>query len=187
MKVALYARISTDEQVIDNQTLILNKWAEDRGWEVGETYTDTGSAFQRTDQRELNRLLRDCDRGKYKLVLVFSLSRLTRKGPLELMQLLKQFADKGAPVHSYSEPVINVPDEIQPLFVALYGMMAKQFSTTLSKNVKAGMARAKVNGTKSGKPIGRPRKRLVNTAYPFVSKSSGNGQSVKDTLLEVRQ
>jgi len=155
MKVAIYARVSTDEQTVDNQSSILKKWAADREWEVAEVYYDTGSAFQHTDQRELKRLLNDCDKGKYKQVLVYDVSRLTRKGPLELMLLLKQFADKGAPVHSYLDSALNVPGEFQPVLVAIYGMMAKTFSTQLSERTKAGMARAKAQG----KHVGRPRKR----------------------------
>jgi len=154
MKVAIYARVSTDEQTVDNQSSVLKKWADDRGWEVGEVYYDTGSAFQHTDQKELKRLLADCDKGKYKQVLVYDLSRLTRKGPLELMLLLKQFVDKGAPVFSYLDSAINVPGEFQPVLVAFYGVMARIFSTQLSERTKAGMARAKAQGIH----VGRPRK-----------------------------
>ena len=32
MKVAIYARVSTDEQTVDNQSSVLKKWAADRGW-----------------------------------------------------------------------------------------------------------------------------------------------------------
>ena len=154
MNIAAYIRVSTDQQTAENQTAVLKKWALDRGWELAEIYCDTGSAFQYTDQRELKRLLADCDKGKYKQVLVYDLSRLTRKGPLELMLLLKQFADKGAPVFSYSESAINFPSEFQPLFIAFIGIMARIFSTQLSARTKAGMARAKAQG----KHIGRPRK-----------------------------
>ena len=154
MKAAIYCRVSTEDQHTENQLPILEKWAADRGWEVVERYEDTGSAFQRTNQKQLNRLLADCDKGKYKLVLVYDLSRLTRKGPLELMLLLKQFADKGSPVYSYLDTAVNVPGEFQPVLVAFYGVMAKIFSTQLSERVKAGMARAKAEG----KHVGRPRK-----------------------------
>lgn len=157
MKVAIYARVSTDEQTIDNQSSILKKWAQDRGWEVAAVYYDTGSAFQHSDQRELKRLIADCDKGKYKQVLVYDLSRLTRKGPLEMMLILKQFADKGAPVFSYLDSAINVPGEFQPVLVALYGVMARTFSTQLSERTKAGMARAKAQG----KHVGRPRNKGV--------------------------
>ena len=154
MKAAIYCRVSTEDQHTENQLPILRKWAADRGWEVAGVYQDTGSAYQKANQVLLKKLLADCDKGKYDVVLVYDLSRLTRKGPLELMLLLKQFADKGSPVYSYLDTAVNVPSEFQPVLVAFYGVMAKIFSTQLSERVKAGMARAKAEG----KHVGRPRK-----------------------------
>jgi DNA invertase Pin-like site-specific DNA recombinase len=154
-KIAAYIRVSTDQQTAENQETILRKWAIDRGWDLVEIYSDTGSAFQHTDQKHLKRLLADCDKGKYQQVIVYDLSRLTRKGPLELMLLLREFANKQAPVYSYLDSAINVPGEFQPVLVAFYGVMANIFSTQLSERTKAGMARAKAEG----KHIGRPRKK----------------------------
>lgn len=153
-KVAIYARVSTEEQNTENQINVLTEYAARQNWEVAETYQDTGSAFQHTDQKQLNRLLSECQRKGFNMVLVYDVSRLSRKGPLELMNLLRQFSNKNAPVHSYLDSAINVPSEFQPVLVAFYGMMARLFSTQLSERTKAGMARAKA----SGKHVGRPRK-----------------------------
>ena len=153
MKVAIYTRVSTDEQTEQNQVDVLEKWATNRGWEIAGRYTDVGSAFQHADQHQLKELMADCSRGKYQQVLIYDLSRLTRQGALELMLLLKQFADNGAPVFSYLDTAINVPGEFQPVLVAFYGVMGKLFSSQLSARTKAGMARAKAQG----KHVGRPR------------------------------
>lgn len=155
MRIAIYARVSTNEQAQLNQVRVLEQYADKQGWEIGGTYADVGSAFQHADQKELRQLLDECQRKHYERILVYDVSRLTRKGPLELMLLLKRFADKGAPVHSYLDSAINVPNEFQPVLVAMYGMIAKTFSTQLSERTKEGMARAKAQG----KHVGRPRKR----------------------------
>lgn len=154
MKVAIYARVSTDEQTEQNQVSILTDYATKQGWDIAQVYSDIGSAFQHADQKQLKALMDECQRKHYEKILVYDVSRLTRKGPLELMLLLKQFADKGCPVHSYLDSAINVPNEFQPVLVAIYGMMAKLFSTQLSARTKVGMARAKAEG----KHVGRPRK-----------------------------
>lgn len=156
MKIAIYTRVSTEQQESENQLLLLTEYAQRQGWEIGEVYTDTGSAFQHADQKELKRLVSECQRRHFEKILVYDLSRLTRKGPLELMLLLRQFADKGAPIHSYLDTAINVPGEFQPVLTAFYGVMARIFSTQLSERTKAGMARAKAQG----KHVGRPRKGL---------------------------
>lgn len=161
MKVALYARVSTDEQTEQNQLLILEKWAADRGWPVVGTYRDIGSAWQsKGDRIELNRLLQECHKGLVNLVLVYDLSRLTRKGPLVMLQTLKRFADNGAQVYSYSETWLNVPNEFNSVLVAFYGFFAELFSRQLSARTKAGMERARLQG----KHIGRPRKNELKVA-----------------------
>lgn len=155
IRCAIYTRISTEEQAQLNQLNVLEKYASSQGWEIGGTYTDVGSAYQHADQKDLRRLLDECQRKHYERILVYDVSRLTRKGPLELMLLLGRFADKGAPVHSYLDSAINVPNDFQPVLVAIYGMMAKMFSTQLSERTKAGMDRARAEG----KHVGRPRKK----------------------------
>ena len=155
MKIAIYTRVSTEEQTELNQINVLEQYAATQGWEIGGAYSDVGSAFQHANQKELSRLLDECQRKHYEKILVYDVSRLTRKGPLELMQVLERFADKGAPVHSYLDSALNVPNEFQPVLVAIYGMMAKTFSSQLSERTKAGMARAKAEG----KHVGRPRKK----------------------------
>ena len=156
MNVAIYARVSTDEQTELNQVAVLEKWAADRGWAIYDIYKDTGSAWQQKgDRLELNRLLKDCHHGKVKVVLVYDLSRLTRKGPLDMLLTLKRFADNGAQVNSYMETWLNVPSEFHPVLVALYGYFAELFSRQLSARTKAGMERARANGVH----IGRPKKK----------------------------
>jgi len=179
MKVALYCRVSTDEQTELNQVAVLEKWAVDRGWEVGGIFADVGSAFQHTDQKQLKVLLGECSRGKFQQVLIYDLSRLTRQGALELMLLLKRFADSGAPVFSYLDTAINVPNEFQPVLVAFYGVMGKLFSSQLSARTKAGMARAKAEG----KHVGRPRKKGLGNSKPLLpSETAGKTGIEKGTL-----
>lgn len=173
MRIAIYARVSTDEQTIENQTRILTDYATKQGWYVDGFYKDTGSAYQHADQKELRRLKDECQRKHYERILVYDLSRLSRKGPLDLMILLKEFADKNCPVHSYLDTAINVPNEFQPVMIAFYGMMARLFSTQLSERTRAGMARAKA----SGKHVGRPRKKGLENSQSLSSVETGEKSS----------
>lgn len=159
MKVAIYARVSTEEQTEQNQLLILKQWAADRGYEIIDTYCDYGVSgwkADQSDQKELRRLFADCSRGKVQLVLVYDLSRLTRRGPLEMMLTLKRFADYKTQVHSYLETWLNVPSEWNDILVPFFGKFAELYSRQLSERTKAGMARAKA----AGKHVGRPIKKM---------------------------
>ncbi len=157
MKVAIYARKSTEEQAELNQVGVLEKWAGDRGWEVQGIYTDVGSGWvEKGDQyrEQFQKLMQDCQHGVVRAVLVYDLSRLTRRGPEEMLRILRQFGENGAEVYSYCETWLNGPSEFRPLLISCFGYFAELFSRQLSARTKAGMERARAQG----KHIGRPRK-----------------------------
>ena len=160
-KVALYARVSTEEQTEQNQVAILEKWAADRGWEIVGRYCETGSAWQHADQKELHRLIEDCRKGLAQTIIVYDLSRLSRGGPLATLTLLKQLTEVGAQVKSYRDSWIEqfTQPSLRDALIGFWGFINEDESRKISERTKAGMARAKITGTKSGKPIGRPRKR----------------------------
>ena len=56
LKVAIYARVSTDGQNTDNQVNQLTVWAESRGWDVAVIYRENESAWKAGHQAELTRL-----------------------------------------------------------------------------------------------------------------------------------
>ena len=83
MRVALYARVSTQEQglrgiSIDAQIAALDEWAKDKT--IVDHYTDVGiSAHKPASKRpELQRLLRDVERGKIDVVAFVRLDRWFR-------------------------------------------------------------------------------------------------------------
>jgi len=46
-RAAIYVRVSTDKQTIDNQVAALRQIAERRGWQVIEQYSDAGISCHR--------------------------------------------------------------------------------------------------------------------------------------------
>ena len=83
MRVALYCRVSTQEQAqhglsIDAQTAALDEWAKDKT--IVDHYTDLGvSARSPASKRpELQRMLRDCEAGKIDLIAFTKLDRFFR-------------------------------------------------------------------------------------------------------------
>ncbi len=154
MKVAIYARVSTDEQTELNQIPVLESWVQHRGYEVYETYRDVGSAWQKADQKELKRLLEDARRGKFEIMAVWALDRLTRGGIGKIFQILDRLAEYKVRVISHQESWTEAPGELQPLLFSVFAWVAQQESKRISERTKAGMARVKAQG----KHIGRPRK-----------------------------
>jgi len=157
MKAAIYIRVSTEEQSEENQLPVLKSWAESRGYEIAEVYTDIGSAWQHSDQKELRRLIDDARLGRFGIALVWSLDRLTRGGIGKIFSILDNLAEYKVRVISHQESWTDTPSELQPLLFSVYAWVAQQESKRISERTKLGMERARAQG----KHIGRPRKEKV--------------------------
>src|SRR5215468_8821076 len=79
-RAALYVRVSTDRQTIENQELQLRQVAERRGWEVVEVYNDAGvsGAKDRKQRPGLDKMLNDASRGKFDVVMAWAIDRVGR-------------------------------------------------------------------------------------------------------------
>lgn len=157
MKVALYLRVSSDKQTVENQK-VLYEFAKRRGWTIVKEYSEEDTAWKAGHQSELSGLLEDARKGKCEAVLVWALDRLSREGSLAILQLIDRFKKYGVKVISYQEAWTEAPGELAELLYAIAGWVARMESQRRSERTKAGMARVKKFGSKSGKPIGRPRK-----------------------------
>ena len=79
-RAALYVRVSTDHQSVENQVRELKQIARRRGWSVAEVYRDAGiSGAKGRDQRPgLDALLKDAGRRKFDVVMAWAIDRLGR-------------------------------------------------------------------------------------------------------------
>jgi DNA invertase Pin-like site-specific DNA recombinase len=64
-RAALYVRVSTDRQSVENQEIQLRQVAERQGWEVVEVYSDAGipGAKDRKQRPGLDLMLSDASSG----------------------------------------------------------------------------------------------------------------------------
>jgi len=79
-RAALYLRVSTDGQTVDNQRLALEAVCEQRGWQAVQVYADNGisGAKGRSQRPGLDAMLKDAARGRFEVVLAWALDRLGR-------------------------------------------------------------------------------------------------------------
>ena len=96
-RAALYLRVSTDGQTVDNQRLALEAVCEQRGWQIALVYSDNGvSGFKGRKQRPgLDALLKDAARGRFDVALAWALDRLGRS-LLDLLDTLSELEAVGS-------------------------------------------------------------------------------------------
>src|SRR4051812_10500676 len=73
-KAAIYVRVSTDKQTVENQLRELHEVAERRGWAVVQEYHDAGiSASKGREARPgLDEMLKDAQRRRFDVVMTCS-------------------------------------------------------------------------------------------------------------------
>jgi DNA invertase Pin-like site-specific DNA recombinase len=78
-RIALYYRVSTDEQTTDPQRLELHDYCQRKGWSIAAEYSDTvsGAKFTRTG---LDRLMTAVRKRRIDVIVCVKLDRLGRRG-----------------------------------------------------------------------------------------------------------
>ena len=152
-RAVIYARISTTEQELANQLQTINQFADGR-YHVVETYQEEESAWKAGHQTQLKQLTKDARAGKFKVVLVWSLDRLTRGGALAILTIIQRLGSYGVRVISLQEPWTEAPGELAELLYAIAGWAARMESQRISERTKAGLSRAAQQGHFPGRPKG---------------------------------
>lgn len=157
-RAAIYARISTSDrrQNLQNQIAACERYIimlDRKHWPWKHTHTYTDSESGASDKRPgLKKLLRDAALGKFDVVVVFDLSRLTRGGPAQAFEYIDRLNKSGVEFHSANEPQFRTDGSAGAMFVAIAAHIAAEERRNLQLRVKAGMERARAEGKKIGRP-----------------------------------
>ncbi len=150
--VAIYGRVSTNQQTVENQLIDLQKVATRNNWEVVGVYTDEGiSGKHGRDKRpQFDELMKDATRRKFDLIMSWDVSRLGRSLK-HLVEFMEDIQSKNIDLYLHA----NGLDSSTPSGRAMFGMLSV-FSSfereMISERVKSGLERAKANGKKLGRP-----------------------------------
>lgn len=159
MRVAVYLRVSTDSQTVDNQRPDIESYLKSHGIPESNVtyYSENESAWKAGHQTELARLKEDIRSGKrkYDLFLVWAFDRLSRQGGIALIKEYEFFMRYGIKVISLKEQWSDIPQEFVPVMLALFGYLAEMESKRRSERIRAGNARKARDGKwKAGRQPG---------------------------------
>jgi DNA invertase Pin-like site-specific DNA recombinase len=150
-RAALYLRVSTDEQTAENQRPELERIAALRGYQVESTYSETVSGAARK-LPELERLMRDAQRHKLDVVMVWALDRLGRRMG-EVVAKVLELERLGVDLVSVQEPWLDTGGPVRSLLVSVFAWVAEQERGRLVERTNAGLARARAKGVILGRPV----------------------------------
>ena len=156
MRIGLYARVSTDDKGQDpeNQLRQLRQWCANAGHELVHEYVDRESGRKGVNGRkQFAALFEDAHKRKFDCVLFWALDRFTREGMVPTIMHLQRLASHGVGFHSYTEPHLATDNElVRNILLALLASLAKVEAQKIAERTRAGMARARAQGKRIGRP-----------------------------------
>jgi DNA invertase Pin-like site-specific DNA recombinase len=150
MKVAVYCRVSTGEQSAEAQLKALRQYCAAQGWEVHREYVDVSPGAMAT-RPELDQLMADALKGRFKAVVVWKFDRFFRS-VWHMLAALQQFRVLGIDFVSMTEAIDTSTPAGKMVFTML-AAVAELEKDLIRERTKLGMARARA----AGKRIGRPQ------------------------------
>ena len=176
-RIALYTRVSTDQQTTENQRRELIALAERMGWEIVAEFCDEGiSGAKGRDQRPgFDALMKAIARREIDLVASWAVDRLGRSLQ-DLVGFLNEINAKGVDLYLHQQAL----DTSTPSGRAMFGMLSvfADFEREMIRSrIMAGLAR-------SNKKAGRPA--LPPIMIEKIQKTLAQGLSINATARKLK-
>ncbi|MEE8303205.1 MAG: recombinase family protein [Candidatus Tectomicrobia bacterium] len=151
-RVAIYARVSTDGQSVDNQLQELHQVAQRHGWQIVHEFVDHGvsGGKGRTQRPGFDKLCKAAMRREVDLIAAWSVDRLGRSLQ-HLITFLGEIHAKGVDLYLHQQGIDTTTPSGKAMF-QMCGVFAEFERAMIRERVKAGLARAKTQGKKLGRP-----------------------------------
>jgi len=158
MRAAIYARVSTKSQSVENQIRDLQQVCQRQNWEVVQVFVDEGvsGARGRQERSGLNDLLKGVVRKDFDVVCAWSVDRLGRSLQ-DLIGILNDLREKDCDLYLHKQGIDTSTSSGKMLFQML-SVFAEFERSLIRERVIAGLERAKAKGVKLGRrPISDDR------------------------------
>jgi DNA invertase Pin-like site-specific DNA recombinase len=150
---AIYVRVSTDKQTVENQVRELRQIAKRRGWKVVAQYSDAGISGSkgRDDRPGLDQMLKDAQRRRFDVVMAWAIDRLGRS-LIDLLGTIQALEACGVDLY-LDQQALDTTTPAGRLMFQVTGAFAEFERSMIRQRINAGLTRA----VEAGKTLGRPR------------------------------
>lgn len=174
-----YLRVSTDEQTVMNQKLVLDKWALDHNYKILSYFEDSSisgriPAIRRQAFSDMINIIKS---DSVDAILVYELSRVGRTfwDTLDAIKAIEEYAPliSCSPRETFLQ---STEPSVRRLMIGILTWVAEREREMLVQRTKDGMRRAK----ESGKNIGRPQVAIdQNILVRLLAKNTPRSQIAK--------
>lgn len=151
-KALIYARVSTNSQNTANQILELESVASRNNWQVVQVLEDNGisGAKNRSERPALDSLFKMIQRKEVDVVMSWSIDRLGRSIK-NLVELMNEIQSAGVDLYVHQQ-AINTKTPAGRMVFGIFASLAEFEREMIRDRINAGLARAKSEGKKLGRP-----------------------------------
>lgn len=140
-------------QTVTNPEVQLNDlrpFAEQRGWQLIESYIDQGVSGSKDSRPALNRLMVDAQQRRFDVVVTWKLDRYARS-LRHLVNSLAEFESLGVQFVSLKDN-LDLTTASGRLMFQIIGAMAEFERSLIQERVRAGLRNARAKGKVLGRP-----------------------------------
>src|SRR5436853_1556036 len=148
-RAALYVRVSTVDQHPETQIHDLRQFANQRGLQVIETYTDHGVSGTKARRPALDKMMEDARRGRFDVVLVWAFDRMARS-VRHFLEVLDELNHLNIEFVSFRENIDTGGPRGRALIVII-GAISELERAGIVERIRAGIRRAKLEGRQIGR------------------------------------
>jgi DNA invertase Pin-like site-specific DNA recombinase len=170
LRIAIYARVSTDKQDNGNQLDQLREFACKQGWAIVAEHVDTVTGSGKKNRPQFDAMMLAASQRKFDLILFWKLDRLSREGTRKTLVYLTQLDSWGVAWRSFMEPFFDSCGMMRDVVISIMATLAEQERISISERTKAGLQRAR----RAGKRLGRRAVQVdVKTAHRLRAEGLG--------------
>ena len=174
-RVAIYARVSTAAQTVDNQFQELRQVANRNSWHIVAELSDNGiSGSKGRDQRPaFDELLKRATRREFDLIMVWAIDRLGRSIQ-HLVGFMNEIQSLGVDLYIHQQAIDTTTASGRMIF-GIFSALGEYERELMRERIMAGQRRARSQGVK----IGRPSK-MNDAVRTSVKLLHGNGMAIRN-------
>jgi DNA invertase Pin-like site-specific DNA recombinase len=151
-RVAIYARVSTSNQTVENQFFELREIARRQGWQIVAELSDSGiSGAKGRDQRPaFDELLKRSTRREFDLIMVWAIDRLGRSIQ-HLVGFMNEVQSIGIDLYIHQQAIDTTTASGRMVF-GIFSALGEYERELIRERIVAGQKRARAQGVKIGRP-----------------------------------
>lgn len=173
MKVAIYARVSKDENEKDNrfqdpenQLIALRKYCEAKGYQVFKEYIDKRSGAD-PSREAFREMIYHAQMRLFDAIIIWKIDRFSREPMYVVMGYINKLKQSKVGLISMTESWLDTREDnpVSELILSIMAWFSAEERRKISERTKLGIARKKENGSYMGGKRGKdkkPRKRRTD-------------------------